>query len=229
MVSMGPKVPKNLNPLARELLAGLAGHPEAAEIVLGGGVALSHYLEYRDTVDLDAWWKTGPTPRTVALVERCMKVLADKHGLGYRRRTWGETESLELLRGGQKLFSFQISQRTLYLDEAIPTTWKPLCIETLRDNVGSKMTALVERGAPRDLLDVYELCHRGLVAVADCWQLWRAKNPERHPAEGPEKVIFHVERLELQRPLSKLPPADRERAANVRGWFRAVFCPAGLP
>ena len=37
MQDMRPKMPKNLNPLARELLESLAGHPEAAEIVLGGG------------------------------------------------------------------------------------------------------------------------------------------------------------------------------------------------
>ena len=42
-----PQAPKNLNPFSRELLESMAGHPEAAEIVIGGGVALSHYLEYR--------------------------------------------------------------------------------------------------------------------------------------------------------------------------------------
>ena len=44
-----PQAPKNLNPFSRELLESMAGHDEAAEIVIGGGVALSHYLEYRDT------------------------------------------------------------------------------------------------------------------------------------------------------------------------------------
>jgi len=57
MQDLLPTPPKNLNPLARELLESLAGHAEAAEIVLGGGVALSHYLEYRDTMDVDAWWR----------------------------------------------------------------------------------------------------------------------------------------------------------------------------
>ncbi|MGH8168973.1 MAG: hypothetical protein ACRETJ_00355 [Steroidobacteraceae bacterium] len=57
-----PKPPKSLNSYARELLDALAGHAEAAEIVLGGGVALSHYLEYRGTVDLDAWWRDAVNP-----------------------------------------------------------------------------------------------------------------------------------------------------------------------
>lgn len=52
--------------------------------------------------------------------EAAMQTLGTRHGLDYQRRTWGETESLELLRGSQKQFSFQISKRTLYLDESIP-------------------------------------------------------------------------------------------------------------
>lgn len=110
---MTPVPPKNLNPYARELLERMAGHDEAAEIVIGGG---------------------------------------------------------------QKVFSFQISRRTVYLDEAIPAEWQPVWIETLRDNAASRMVALVERGAPRDLRDIYELCHRGLLTVAECWRLWLLKN-----------------------------------------------------
>ena len=104
-----------------------------------------------------------------------------------------------------------------------------LWIETLRDNVGSKMTALVERGAPRDMRDVYELCHRGIMTMQDCWNLWRTKNPARDAGEGAEKTLFHIERLTLQRPLEKVPQADRDRAAALRTWFRDVFCPAGFP
>ena len=33
-----PKVPINLNPLARDILEALEGHPEARAVVLGGGV-----------------------------------------------------------------------------------------------------------------------------------------------------------------------------------------------
>ncbi len=45
MQTIQPKPPKNLHPLSSELLDALAGHEEAAEIVLGGGVALSPYLD----------------------------------------------------------------------------------------------------------------------------------------------------------------------------------------
>lgn len=227
MQNIRPKPPQNLNPFSRELLESLAGHAEAAEIVLGGGVALSHYLEYRETVDLDAWWRESPRPEVLAFVEGAMKSLAVRHGIDYRRRTWGETESLELMRGGQKEFSFQISKRGLYLDEPVPAEWQPLWIETLRDNVASKMTALVERGAPRDLRDIHQLCMQSITTIEECWAMWQVKNTHRDPPEGPEKVLFYVEKLELMRPVSKLPAESRAQAAALRRWYRDVFCPAG--
>lgn len=187
--------PKHLNPHARELLEALAGHPGAAEIVLGGGVALSHYLEYRPTVDLDAWWRDAASAETRRLAEDAMKALATRHGLEFRLRKWGETESYELLNQGRKIFSFQISTRTRYIDEPLPASWAPVQIESLRDNAASKMTALVERGAPRDLLDVYELCNRGMLTVGECWNLWAEKNPGADPHEGRDKVLFHVKRV----------------------------------
>lgn len=224
MQDIRPKVPKNLNPFSRELLESMAGHAEAAEIVLGGGVALSHYLEYRETVDLDAWWRGEPRPEVLAFVEQCMMALAARHGLDYRRRTWGETESLELLRGSQKQFSFQISKRTLYLDEAIPAEWQPLWIETLRDNVASKMTALVARGAPRDFADIHELCRLGIIRIEHCWELWSAKNPGIPVDEAKRKIIARLGIIETQRPLERIQPAQaREQAALVRTWYKVTF------
>lgn len=201
-----PKTPKNLNPFSRELLESFAGHAEAAEIVIGGGVALSHYLEYRDTVDLDAWWRTEPREDVLAFVESAMQALAKKHGLAYRRRSWGDTESLELLRGSEKQFSFQISKRTLYLDEAIPAQWRPVWIETLRDNVASKMTALVERGAPRDFTDIYALCSSDVASVGDCWNWWAAKNRGLAVDEAKRKIIAKLASIETFRPLDKIQP-----------------------
>lgn len=231
MADRHPNPPKNLNPLARELLESLAGHSEAAEIILGGGVALSHYLEYRDTVDVDAWWRTDPAAAVLVLVERCMTELAARHGFTYRRRTWGETESLEVLRGTQKTFSFQISKRTLSLDEPIPAEWPPLWIETLRDNVGSKMTALVQRGAPRDFLDIHQLVHQSIISIADCWHLWGLKNPGVPEDEARRKVCARLEMIEAARPLATIQPASaRENAENVRSWYRTTFTrPGDLP
>jgi hypothetical protein len=228
MRDIPPTLPKHLNPYARELLESFGGHQEAAEIVLGGGVALSHYLEYRDTVDVDAWWRGTASRSMRELARKSMESTAARLGLSFRLRSWGDTESYELMRGGRKVFSFQISTRTRYLDDPLPADWVPVMIETLRDNVASKMTALVERGAPRDLRDVHELCTRQVLSTAECWQLWHEKNPGRDAQEGREKVLFHVERLVLQRPLEKIPSLDdRAAAQSLRQWFRNSFCATG--
>ena len=76
---MAPQRPSNLHPLAEELLDRLKDHSEASEIVIGGGVALSHYSEHRDTFDLDAWWKSHPKPETIEFVRAAMKQIAHLH------------------------------------------------------------------------------------------------------------------------------------------------------
>ena len=40
--------------------------------------ALSHYLEYRPTVDLDAWWHGEPRADVVAFLEAAMQALASR-------------------------------------------------------------------------------------------------------------------------------------------------------
>lgn len=224
MPSPRPQPPANLHPLSRELLESLVGHSEAAEIVIGGGVALSHYLQYRDTVDLDAWWREAPRADALAFLERTMQAMAARHGLIYRRRSWGETDSLELCQDDRKQFSFQISRRTLALDEAIPSAWQPVGIETLRDNVASKMTALIQRGAPRDFLDIYQLCTRNVMQMSECWTWFMEKNPGVTVDEAKRKIIARLTMIETTRPLETIETdAAREQAAHVRDWYHHVF------
>jgi len=222
-----PKPPAAIHPLSRELLESLAGHPEAADIVIGGGVALSHYLEYRDTVDLDAWWRAEPRADVLALLETTMREIAVRHGLGFRRRSWGETESLELLRGTVKQYSFQISRRTVTLDDVLPSSWQPICIETLRDNVASKMTALIQRGAPRDFLDIYHVCTRGVISKEDCWNAFTAKNPGIAIDEARRKIIARLAMIESTRPIETIQSVEaRQQAACVRDWYHRFFATA---
>lgn len=220
-----PQPPASLGPLAREVLEFLAGHADAAEIVIGGGVALAHYLDYRDTHDLDAWWATAPTGAATALLREAVTSVGRRHGLGSAERAWGETLSLELLDADRKVFSLQIAPRDRYLDATLEAAWPPVRIETLRDNVASKMTALVERGAPRDLRDIHRLCTGGLLTMADCWAIYEQKNPGRTSRDGAAKVLHAVERLELQRPLDRIAAEqERREAETVRRWYRDVFC-----
>jgi hypothetical protein len=56
------------------------------------------------------------------------------------------------------------------------------------------------------------------------------KRPQnRDFQEGRAKVLFHVQRLELQRPLDTIAtPAERAGAAAVRQWFTNRFCADGV-
>jgi hypothetical protein len=106
-------------------------------------------------------------------------------------------------------------------------------IETFRDNLGAKMNALVSRGAPRDFLDVFEVCSRGLATPRDCWALWEAKNPSDTAVVARSNVAHHLEALEARRPLGSISSdEERGRAAAVRLWVRETLCreaPEGGP
>lgn len=57
--------------------------------------------------------------------------------------------------------SIQIANRTARLEYPIPAGWINVPLDTLADLVASKMVALVERGAPRDFLDIFQICQAG--------------------------------------------------------------------
>jgi hypothetical protein len=221
-----PRVPAELHPLAREILEGLEGRPEAEAIVLGGGVALQHYCPFRQTRDLDAWWRKGVAPEVEAVIHEVIGRVAERHGLTVGKRVWSETQSYELKRGAKKIFSFQISLRDVELEAPLESSWAPVRIETFRDNLGAKMNALVGRGAPRDFLDVFEICRRGLADAGACWQAWSDKNPGRSPCEAKVNALRHLEAIESRRPLASIPAAERANAEAVRSWVRDGLCGA---
>ena len=161
------KKPTQLDPLAEKLLDRLSGRPDCAEVVLGGYFALKHYLDYRTTHDIDAWWRTRANQATEQAVEQTMRALALEEGLNYTRRIFGDTASFELLRDQKRIFSFQIAVRSVELEPPVASPWPPILIETLADNVGAKMNALVDQGAPRDFADIKRLTDAGLATVRD--------------------------------------------------------------
>jgi hypothetical protein len=101
MRQLAPRVPRNLHPLAKEILDELRSRPEAEKIILGGGVALQHYLEFRGTVDLDAWWGEDVSPETEELVREAMENVGGRHGFELGTRAWRETRSYELKKGSK--------------------------------------------------------------------------------------------------------------------------------
>jgi len=216
--------PTQIQLLASRVLDALAGKPEASEIVLGGYLALQHFVDYRKTNDIDAWWRTRATKAAEAAIREAMGQVASSEGYELRERRFGDTLSFELCRDGRKSFSFQIAVRSVEIEPPVASAWPPLLIETLRDNVGSKMNALVDRGAPRDFLDIKHVVTADLASSADCWALWLKKNPGDSADAAREKVLHHLTALELRRPLEHIPDLqERERARETREWFRRDF------
>lgn len=91
------------------------------------------------------------------------------------------------------------------------------------------MSALVERGIPRDFLDIFELCKQELCTVQQCWQLWQEREKKRG-VEKPEvssavsAVFVHLKRIEQMRPLHTISDEqERNQANEVRQWFKNEF------
>jgi hypothetical protein len=216
--------PITIDPRAEKVLSLLAGKSEASEIVLGGYFALQHYADYRRTRDIDAWWKTQAVQATQQVIREAMQLLAQDEGCSLRERRFGDTMSFELVRGNHKEFSFQISVRSMGLEEPLSSAWPPVLIETLSDNIASKMTALVDRGAPRDFTDIRHVVSEGLVTIEGAWDLWRRRNPSDTVEAGKQKALLHLVSLEARRPLDSIQDsAERERARDAREWFKLEF------
>jgi predicted nucleotidyltransferase component of viral defense system len=160
-----------------------------------------------------------------------MQQLATRHKLELKQRSWGDTESFELLTANDaKLFSFQIASRSVALDPPLDSAWQPVKIESFRDNLGSKMNALVNRGAPRDFLDVHEICNAGLATVKECWDTWQLKNKEQDLHQAKANIARHLELLERRRPVGSITSAaERKRAIMLREWVSNKFLTLAKP
>jgi hypothetical protein len=200
-------------------------------IVLGGYFALKHYCDYRLTHDVDAWWSQDCAEMDRDAVRHALKSvitrISQSQGLQWKQRRFGDTESWELIRAGVKVFSFQIAGRTIFLEPNLASPWPPLQIESLADNLGSKMNALVQRGAPRDFVDIRQVVAFGLAMPHECWALWEKKNPDLQLNEARAEAARHLQELEIRRPLETISdPGESERASATRLWFREVFLKA---
>ena len=127
-----------------------------------------------------------------------------------------------------KEFSFQIADRSVQLEPSLASPWQTIPLDSLDDLVASKMVALVERGAPRDFVDIFTVCQNNLVSPNQCWQLWEKR--QRLATENPSRsravlaILTHLARIEQQRPLSAITDQTaKESAIQVRSWFKEVF------
>lgn len=59
----GPSRPTHVSPHAEACLQALAASGLGDRISLGGAFGLLHYLDYRPTHDVDAWWVSSATEK----------------------------------------------------------------------------------------------------------------------------------------------------------------------
>ena len=93
------------------------------------------------------------------------------------------------------------------------------------------MNALVERGTPRDFLDIYSLCQAELLSMQECWSLWRRRQTkagnDADVSRARLAIEAHLERIALQRPLEQIVDlGQREQARELRDWFLNEFLQA---
>lgn len=232
----------NLHPYTVEILKKL-GEENETEFVIGGGVALCHYITPRDTVDLDGWWKTDESALTIKRLEDILTGIARRKNCVFNMRRFNDVISLELFAGAQnKVYSVQIAKRDKYLEEPALSVWN-VPIETLKDNIGSKMKALINRGTPRDFLDIFKICTEGKATPEECWDIaTQAILPQVEPGsdktnpkatnqiiqQGKAEITRHLLQLESRRPLPPASPDEPEQTRNartLRNWYKTKFLP----
>jgi hypothetical protein len=227
---MEPKRPINIPAYSDICLRALNEQNLGSKISLGGAFGLMHYFEYRPTYDVDAWWDSAATGedqrRVISLLENTLRAYGEIY-----TRSWGDVVSVELKSGAKKVFTFQIAHRSAQLEPSVPSPWYDIPLDSLKDLVANKMVALVERGAPRDFLDIYHLCQEGLYTPEQCWLLWRQRqqlaNSDTSASRAKMALQTHLARIEQHRPLFSIAdPEAKESAQRVRSWFKTEFIDA---
>ncbi|MFQ6015945.1 MAG: nucleotidyl transferase AbiEii/AbiGii toxin family protein [Anaerolineae bacterium] len=205
----------------------LAAQGLGEKISLGGALGLLHYLDYRPTHDVDAWWAASATSEDQRQVIRVIETTLESFGQ-IKTRAWGDVVSVELLCEGKAIFSFQIARRSVQLEPPALAPWTAVLLDSFPDLLASKMVALVERGAPRDFRDIYALCQAGLTTPRECWDLWRRcqqlAGSDTDGARARLAVETHLARIAQHRPLAQISdPRQRAEAEQVRHWFTEEF------
>jgi hypothetical protein len=226
---MEPRKPKHLSEYARRCLEALQEAGLGRAVSIGGAMGLLHYLDYRDTHDVDAWWTISAgdedRKRVLSAVSDALAKLGE-----VRQRAWGDVASIDLRREGKTVFNFQVAFRSAQLEPTLMAPWVEVCLDSLNDVVASKMVALVERGAPRDFRDIFAVCRAALLSPRQCWGLWRRRQELSGSDTDRDRARLaletHLTRIAQHRPLESIDPRDRTEAATVREWFLAEFLDA---
>ena len=222
--------PKYIPEYAEACLQALGASWLGEKISLGGGFGLLHYLDYRSTHDVDAWWVPTATAEDRTKVINVLEATLEPSGR-VKIRAWGDVVSVELMQDGKTVFSFQIAHRSAQLEPSSLPEGTGVLLDSFPDLLASKMVALVERGAPRDFRDIYALCQAGLTTPQQCWELWTRR--QRLAASDTDSdrarlaLETHMARIAQHRPLAQIEePEKRMEAQQLRAWFAEEFLDA---
>jgi nucleotidyltransferase AbiEii toxin of type IV toxin-antitoxin system len=223
MALIQPRRPTHLSDYSEACLQALMVHALGEKVSLGGAFGLSHYLDYRPTHDVDAWWTPSATAEDQQQVIRVIELTLGSFG-EVRTRAWGDVVSIELKRDERITFSFQIARRSVQLEPSVLAPGTTVLLDSFSDLLASKMVALIERGAPRDFRDIYTLCQAGLATPQSCWLLWRrrqqAAGSDTESARARLAVQTHLARIAQHRPLAQISDLQQQlEAEQLRGWF----------
>lgn len=227
-----PGRPSKLPPYAEECLKALDSARLGQVISIGGAFGLLHYIDHRRNRGVDAWWSEGATTaQRRQAVELISKVLADHGDLSIHE--WGDVCSIELRRKGRTVFNFQIADRSVQLEKSVSAQWTDVQLDSLNDLIASKMVALVERGAPRDFLDIFAVCETQAATPQDCWLLWRERQARSGGSTSRSRATLAIttslSRIEMRRPLPSIAnQQQRSEAERTKNWFREKYINAGL-
>lgn len=225
-----PQRPNNIPSYTELCLQALVACGLGEKLSLGGGVGLLHYLDYRFTHDVDAWWTSAASEENQRQVIETIESVLCTVGRVVTR-SWGDVTSIELQKEEKTVFSFQIARRSALLEPSSRAPWIDVLLDSFPDLLASKMVALVERGAPRDFRDVYALCQAGLTTPRECWNLWRRRQQLMKSDTDSDRarlaVQTHLVRIAQHRPLGQIDdPAKRAEAEEVRVWFEGELLDA---
>ena len=225
-----PHRPEHLPDYSEMCLQALVDHGLAEKISLGGALGLLHYLDYRATHDVDAWWADMVTEADRRQVLQILEDVLSQAG-EVKTRTWGDVASVALVRAGKTVFSFQIACRSAQLEPSQLAPWIRVPLDSLADLAASKMVALVERGAPRDFRDIHAVCQASLLTPRDCWRLWQRRQAAAGSSADVERaklaIQTHLARIAQHRRLDQIAdPVQQQQAEAVRTWYVGEFLDA---
>ena len=188
------------------------------DLRLGGANALSEfYLGHRLSADLDFF---AMEPENVAEVSRRLPA---------RLRSTGLASELKVVRTGFDFHRFELVPasgglafkidlgRWLPPQMAPPVVVDGIRVEAYLELGLGKLLALIDRGEPRDAVDLWAICNLGEVGLADLIEAVYEKDPGL--AEAPHAIAGRLQQIGNALPLP-LPPliADID-PAHVQRWF----------